>query len=44
MLAQTPVQIAWVTPNLDGTEAALSGLLGANIGGDVLANGHCVVL
>jgi hypothetical protein len=29
MLAQTPVQIAWVTRNLDATEAALTGLLGA---------------
>jgi catechol 2,3-dioxygenase-like lactoylglutathione lyase family enzyme len=26
---QTPVQIAWVTPSLDATEAALTGLLGA---------------
>jgi catechol 2,3-dioxygenase-like lactoylglutathione lyase family enzyme len=25
---QTPVQIAWVTPDLDATEAALTGLLG----------------
>lgn len=29
MLAQTPVQIAWVTRNLDATEAALTTLLGA---------------
>jgi catechol 2,3-dioxygenase-like lactoylglutathione lyase family enzyme len=29
MLAQTPVQIAWVTSNLDATEAALTALLGA---------------
>lgn len=29
MLAQTPVQIAWVTRNLADTEAALSALLGA---------------
>ena len=29
MLAQTPVQIAWVTRNLDATEAALTALLGA---------------
>jgi hypothetical protein len=29
MHAQTPVQIAWVTRNLDVTEAALSALLGA---------------
>lgn len=26
---QTPIQIAWVTPSLDATEAALTGLLGA---------------
>jgi hypothetical protein len=26
MLAQTPVQIAWVTSNLDATEAALTGV------------------
>ncbi|MCW2591905.1 MAG: lactoylglutathione lyase [Mycobacterium sp.] len=29
MLAQTPVQSAWVTSNLDATEAALTALLGA---------------
>ena len=29
MLAQTPVQIAWVTRNLDATEGALSAMLGA---------------
>ena len=29
MLAQTPVQIAWVTRDLDATEQALSTLLGA---------------
>ena len=29
MLAQTPVQIAWVTRNLEATEHALSTLLGA---------------
>jgi hypothetical protein len=29
MRAQTPVQIAWVTRDLDTTEAALTGLLGA---------------
>jgi catechol 2,3-dioxygenase-like lactoylglutathione lyase family enzyme len=29
MLAQTPVQIAWVTRDLDATEKALSALLGA---------------
>lgn len=29
MLAQTPVQIAWVTRDLDATEAALTTLLGA---------------
>ena len=29
MNAQTPVQIAWVTHDLDATEAALTGLLGA---------------
>jgi catechol 2,3-dioxygenase-like lactoylglutathione lyase family enzyme len=29
MLAQTPVQIAWVTRDLDATERALSSLLGA---------------
>ena len=29
MLAQTPVQIAWVTRDLDATERALSALLGA---------------
>jgi hypothetical protein len=29
MHAQTPVQIAWVTKNLDATEAALTTLLGA---------------
>ena len=29
MPAQTPVQIAWVTRDLDATESALSGLLGA---------------
>jgi catechol 2,3-dioxygenase-like lactoylglutathione lyase family enzyme len=29
MLSQTPVQIAWVTRDLDATEAALSALLGA---------------
>jgi len=29
MLAQTPVQIAWVTRDLDATEKALSTLLGA---------------
>ena len=29
MLAQTPVQIAWVTPDLDATEKALTTLLGA---------------
>jgi Glyoxalase/Bleomycin resistance protein/Dioxygenase superfamily len=29
MLAQTPVQIAWVTRNLDATEKALTTLLGA---------------
>jgi len=29
MLDQTPVQIAWVTPDLDATEKALTTLLGA---------------
>ena len=29
MLSQTPVQIAWVTRDLDATEATLSALLGA---------------
>ena len=29
MLAQTPVQIAWVTRDLDATEGALTTLLGA---------------
>ncbi|SEH78831.1 Glyoxalase/Bleomycin resistance protein/Dioxygenase superfamily protein [Mycolicibacterium rutilum] len=29
MLAQTPVQIAWVTRDLDATEGALTSLLGA---------------
>ena len=29
MHAQTPVQIAWVTRDLDATEAALTSLLGA---------------
>ncbi|MCW2688860.1 MAG: hypothetical protein JWR37_3750 [Mycobacterium sp.] len=29
MNAQTPVQIAWVTHELDATEAALTGMLGA---------------
>ena len=29
MLNQTPVQIAWVTPDLDATEKALTTLLGA---------------
>jgi hypothetical protein len=29
MHAQTPVQIAWVTPDLDATEKALTSLLGA---------------
>src|ERR1044072_1269616 len=29
MLAQTPVQIAWVTRDLDATEKALTSMLGA---------------
>lgn len=29
MLAQTPVQVAWVTPDLDATEKMLTTLLGA---------------